>query len=99
MSQSIAVVAKVDAKPDCIVQVEEAIRICIKATRQESGCLLYTCHSDIHVAGRFVFIEKWVSLEALAEHEKTSHFLTLAETLKPLLAGPLQVSVLQELKE
>lgn len=99
MSQSIAVVATVDAKPDCISQVEEAIHLCVKATRQESGCLLYTCHSDLNVSGRFVFIEKWISLEALAEHEKRPHFLVLAETLKPLLAGPLQVSVLQELKD
>lgn len=98
MSQSIAVVATVDAKPDCITQVEAEIRVCIEQTRKEQGCLLYNCHKDLNVSGRFVFIEQWTSLEALAIHEKTPHFLALAEALKPLLAAPLQVSILQGLE-
>lgn len=97
MSQPIAVVAIVDAKPDFVSQTEAEIRTCVQLTRQEEGCLLYKCHKDLTVAGRFVFIEQWSSLEALANHEKTPHFLALAEALKSYLAAPLQVSVLQEL--
>lgn len=99
MSQPIAVVATVDAKPDCVAQVEDAIRICVTKTRKEPGCILYNCHTDLNVSGRFVFIEQWKSLEALAEHEKMPHFLTLAETLKSLLAAPAQVAILQGLKD
>lgn len=97
MSQPIAVVAIVDAKPDFIAQTEAEIRTCVTLTRQEKGCLLYNCHKDLNVPGRFVFIEQWASLDALANHEKTPHFLALAEALKTYLAAPLQVSVLQEL--
>lgn len=97
MSQPIAVVAIVDAKPEFIAQTKAEIQTCVKLTRQEEGCLLYTCHNDLNVTGRFVFIERWTSLEALASHEKTPHFLALAEALKTYLAAPLQVSVLQEL--
>lgn len=97
MSQPIAVVAIVDAKPDFIDQVEVEIRACVKQARQEQGCLLYNCHKDLNVQGRFVFVEQWTNLDALANHEKTPHFLALAEALKAYLAKPLQVSVLQEL--
>lgn len=97
MSQPIAVVAIVDAKPEFVAKTESEIKTCVKFTRQEAGCLLYTCHKDLNVPGRFVFVEQWVSLEALAAHEKTPHFLALAEALKPMLSAPLQISVLQEL--
>ena len=97
MSQPIAVVAIVDAKSDFVAQTEAEIRTCVRLTRQEKGCLLYNCHKDLNVPGRFVFFEQWTSLEALANHEKTPHFLALAEALKTYLAAPLQVSVLQEL--
>ena len=97
MDHQIAVIAVVEAKSGCEAQAEAAIRVCVQATRQEPGCLLYTCHTDLNVPGRFVFIERWTSQAALSAHEKTPHLLTLAETLKPLLAAPLQISVLQEL--
>lgn len=97
MSQSIFVVATVDSKPDFINQTQEAIHACVKLTRQEEGCLLYNCHNDLNVPGRFVFIEQWSSQEALANHEKTPHFLALVDALKVCLAAPLQVSILQKL--
>lgn len=97
MSHQIAVVAVVQAKPGCEAKVEDAIRICVTATRKEPGCLLYACHKDLEVPGRYVFIERWERQAALNDHMKTPHFLTLGETLKPLLAAPLQVSRLQEL--
>lgn len=97
MSQSIAVVAIVDAKLEFVSQTQAEIRTCVKLTRREEGCLLYNCHKDLNVPGRFVFIEQWTSLDALANHEKTPHFLALAEALKTYLAVPLQVSILEEL--
>lgn len=97
MSQSIAVVAIVDAKPESVAKVDAVIRKCVDFTRQEPGCLLYNCHKDLNISGRFVFIEQWKNLEALAQHEKTAHFLALVEEFKTLLAAPLQVSILQAL--
>ena len=97
MSQHVSVVAIVDAKPDFIAQTEAEIRICVKLTQQEKGCLLYNCHKDLNVPGRFVFIEQWASLDSLANHEKTPHFLAFAEALKIYLSAPLQVSILQAL--
>lgn len=97
MSHPIAVVAVVEALPGCEKKVEAAIRTCVLATRQEPGCLFYTCHTDMNIPGRFVFIERWTSQEALATHKTTPHLLALGDALTSLLAAPLQVSVLQEL--
>lgn len=97
MSQSIAVVAILDAKPESAAELEAAIGPCVKETRLEPGCKLYKCHKDLNVPGRFVFIEEWESLDALSHHEKTAHFLALAEASKTLLSAPMQVSVLQPL--
>lgn len=97
MNDSIAVIAILDAKPAFVAQVEAAARACVEATRQEPGCLLYKCHKDLNIPGRFVFIEEWKSQQALAEHEQTDHFLVFADALKTLLASPLQVSILQSL--
>lgn len=97
MSDEIAVVAIVEAKPDRVDAVEAAIQACVGPTRQEAGCLLYTAHRDLDQPARFVFIERWASRAALADHEKQPHFLTMAKAFEPLLAAPLQVHVLRQL--
>jgi quinol monooxygenase YgiN len=66
-------------------------------SRAETGCLLYTPHRDLGRAERFVFFERWASRAALAEHERTKHFEELVRELTPLLAQPLDVTVLEAL--
>ncbi len=97
MSDEIAVVAIVEAKPGREAEVEAAIRACVSATRQETGCLSYAAHADLDAPERFVFVERWASRAALAEHEKTPHLQAFVAALKDLLAAPLQVLVLREL--
>ena len=97
MSNEIAVVAIAIAKPDREAQVERVIRGCIGPTREEAGCLLYTVHTDVTAPGRFVFIERWASREALSAHEQEPHFLAMAAAFEVLLTEKLQVLVLQEL--
>jgi quinol monooxygenase YgiN len=63
----------------------------------ESGCLLYTPHRDRDCADRFVFFERWTSRAALDLHKDTEHFKTLVRELTPLLAYPLDVTVLEAL--
>ncbi len=90
-------IATVEAKPGHEAAVEAAIRPCIEGTRKEAGCHLYTVHTDLDHPGRFVFIERWASREALSLHEKEPHFLAMAKAFEPLLNGPLQVQILREL--
>src|ERR1700692_935528 len=84
-------------------------------SRAETGCLLYTPHRDLGLADtgarlypppprlgrpeRFVFFERWASRAALAEHERTKHFEELVRELTPLLAQPLDATVLAGLRD
>jgi quinol monooxygenase YgiN len=97
MSDEIAVVAVVEAKPGFEAEVEAAIRACVGPTREEKGCRLYTVHTDIATPARFVFIERWVDRASLAAHEQEPHFLTMVKAFEMRLTGPLQVLVLRPL--
>lgn len=97
MPQEIAVVAVAQAKPGCEAKLEAAIRLCIPETRKEAGCRLYTVHQDLEHAGRFVFIERWDSREALDAHVKEAHFQAMVKGFEGNLQGELEVSVLREL--
>ncbi|MFM0229850.1 putative quinol monooxygenase [Paraburkholderia sediminicola] len=98
MSSVIQVVAVVQGKPGTAEAIERAVSSCVVLSRAEPGCRLYAPHRDVERADRFVFIESWLSREALAEHERTAHFQTMVQELALLLAEPLHVSVLDLLK-
>ncbi|MDQ0325686.1 quinol monooxygenase YgiN [Rhodopseudomonas julia] len=54
------------------------------ATRQETGCLLYTFAFDLDVAGLVRVFEKWESREALAAHFKTPHMAEWRQALSAI---------------
>lgn len=95
MSSEIHVVAVVQGKPGTAEDIERVLTRCVGPSRAEAGCRLYQPHRDLDRADRFVFIETWLSREALAAHERTEHFQALVRDLAPLLAEPLQVSLLE----
>ena len=97
MSSEIRVVAVVQGKPGTADAIQQVLLRCVAPSRSETGCLLYTPHRDLDRAERFVFFERWASRAALAEHEDTEHFKQLIRELTPLLAHPLDVTVLEAL--
>jgi len=97
MSSEIRVIAVVQGKPGTADAIQQALLRCVAPSRAETGCLLYTPHRDLDSTERFVFFERWASRAALAEHEGTEHFKKLVRELTPLLAHPLDVTVLEAL--
>jgi quinol monooxygenase YgiN len=97
MSSEIRVVAVVQGKPGTADAIEQALLRCVAPSRAETGCLLYTPHRDLDRAERFVFFERWASRAALVEHERTEHFKELVRELTPLIAQPLDVTILEAL--
>ncbi len=96
-SQEIRVVAILQARPGQETALAEAISAIVGPSRAEPGCRFYTPHGDLEVPGRFVFVERWDSLQALDQHARTEHFLTFVATIAPLIQGELQVLKLAEL--
>jgi len=97
MSSEIRVVAVVQGKAGTADAIEQVLLRCVAPSRAETGCLLYTPHRDLDRADRFVFFERWTSRAALDHHKDTEHFKTLVRDLTPLLAYPLDVTVLEAL--
>lgn len=99
MSKQITVVAIAEARPGCEAQVEAAIAACVPPSRAEASNDGYVPHRDEANPSRFVFVERWASREALAEHEKTPHFQAMAKSFAPLLAKPLEVMILDPIDQ
>ena len=98
MIQPISIVAVLTAKVGKEQQVEQILRACVQPSRAEAGCLSYVLNRCIEQAGRFVFIERWASHEAIARHRQMPHYTAMADALGQLLSDR-QVYVLEALAE
>ncbi|MCH4088636.1 MAG: antibiotic biosynthesis monooxygenase [Acetobacter sp.] len=97
MMSVIDVVAILSIKPGYESEVAEAMKACVAPTLSEPGNLAYTPFKDLDTVGKFMFIERWESREALAAHMETPHFKKMAAALENMLAAPLQVHILTPL--
>ncbi|KUM43976.1 putative quinol monooxygenase [Pseudomonas sp. EpS/L25] len=97
MTTEIRVVAILQARPGQAIAVERALSAIVAPSRAEAACHFYTPHRDPGHEGRYVFIERWASREALAEHEQTPHFKRLLADLDGLLVEAPQIMILEEL--
>lgn len=61
----------------------------------EPGCLLYQVFRKEGSATEYCVLERYVSREAFEAHGRTPHFLRIAPRLAPLLAGPLDIEILE----
>lgn len=64
--------------------------------RAEHGCLGYDLHRVAGDDDRFVVLERWASLEALAAHGQSPHMREFGRTAAALLAAPTDVIVLED---
>jgi quinol monooxygenase YgiN len=93
-SSSITVVAILTAKPGSEEAVMAALEPAIVATHQEPGCLAYTLQRDTQDSTKFVFVERWESMQALGSHGQSAHLKEAGEKLADLLAAPMEVMIL-----
>ena len=98
MNQTIRVVAILTANGGKEQQVEQILRACVQPSRAEDSCLSYVLSRCIEQVGRFVFVERWASHEAIALHRQMPHYTTMANALGELLSDR-QVYVLEALAE
>lgn len=82
----VRVVATIIAKPEFLKDVTAAMHQLIEHSRQELGCLQYDLHQDIDHAETFIFYERWVSKEALSQHNETEHLVNFARFIEGKVA-------------
>ncbi len=89
----VVVVATIRPLPEHRAEVIAALEKAIADVHaHDDGCLLYALHEG---DDRLVFVEKWTSAEALAEHSRGAALVELNQALSGRLAGPTDVQVLR----
>lgn len=95
MSDEITVVAILKTKPGREQEVAKAMAACAAPSRAEATNRQYVPNRDLDDPQTLIFIERWASRQALADHMETPHFKKLASDLEGQLDAPLQVHILQ----
>jgi quinol monooxygenase YgiN len=81
----LTVIARVKAKPGKESELEQALRGAVAPTHAEAGCLRYALHRSLDDPATFLFVERWVSREALDQHLETPHLKAIRAKFKDLL--------------
>ena len=91
----VVVVAIITAAAGHEQAVQDLATSVIAETHREEGCIAYALHRDVGDPTRFVYVERWASLETLTAHGASAHIARFREALQPLAGAPSQVLVLE----
>lgn len=90
--QYVTVIAEMIAHPGKEEELKRHLLALVEHTRQEEGCVQY----DLHIANddprKFVFVENWITAEALDRHAKSAHMKQFREVSAELRADPVVVT-------
>ncbi|MCQ8279204.1 antibiotic biosynthesis monooxygenase [Acetobacteraceae bacterium KSS8] len=98
MAEPLRVVATIHCKPGTGGEAADAMRVCVRESRKEAGCIEYAAYRTPDMPDRMTVVELWESAAALEQHNKTPHFKALIGVVGPLAAAPIEVLVLNEIR-
>ncbi len=84
---SIRIVARLVANPDCVDQVRTILSDLVEPTRNESGCVSYELLQNRTDQTDFTFVEEWLSDAAIDAHLTTKHITDALTKLPALVLG------------
>ncbi len=91
------VIAKAVPKPGNEQQVKQLLREMIAPSLAEPGVRTYDLH-ETRRGGEFYLFEIYESKEAFEQHKASPHFQRLSKVLPDLLAEPLEIHELAQIK-
>ncbi len=68
MTQTLTIVARIQAAPGAADALEKEMKILVEDTRKEAGCLRYDLHRGTEDPDLFVFVEEWESAPLWQAH-------------------------------
>lgn len=77
----IKVIARSVIKENHLSDALELYKLLVKETTKENGCISYELFQELNKPNNLTLIEEWADIEALQQHTKTPHFITLVEKL------------------
>ena len=96
MADTVRVVAVLRAQPGSGAEVLRLWPELSAQVHAEDGCLEYDLHRVAGDEDRFVVLERWASVEALATHGRSPHMREFGRTAAALMAAPSEVIVLED---
>ena len=91
----VVVIARAKAQPGREEEMAQALKKNADTSRGEEGCVSYSVLRGDE--GTFMTVERWASRGHVDTHMATPHVQNLLHTIAPMLAGPPDIQVLQEL--
>lgn len=85
MSNTLTIIAKVEAKKESLTQVKAELLKLIAPTLKEDGCIQYDLHQDNENPSVFMFFENWESQDLWEAHMQSSHLKAFVESTDGLL--------------
>lgn len=82
-----------EAKPGKQYLLEDELRILVKLSSQEEGCINYNLHRHLTNPAAFMFYENWESTEALEKHRGSPHIKAWEAKKNELLIDSNKVSL------
>lgn len=68
MSDSVVVVAHMEATDGNVDEVRSKLEALVATTRTEDGCEAYDLHVDVGDPNKLTFVERWRDMDALVAH-------------------------------
>ena len=96
MADTVRVVAALKAQEGKGEQVLALWPALAAQVRAEDGCLAYDLHRVAGDADRFVVLERWASVGALATHGSSDHMREFGQAAAGLFAAPPEVTVVED---
>ena len=85
MSNTLTIIAKIEAKKETLTQVKAEVLKLIEPTLKEDGCIQYDLHQDNENPSVFIFCENWESQDLWSAHMQSSHLKAFVESTDGLL--------------
>ncbi len=96
MAKGYTVIASLEARPEKVRELKEALLQVVGPSKKESTSLEYRMFQDRSNPARFVFYEVWVSKEGHEQQFAKPYIQNLFGQLDGLLAGPAEVLSVEE---
>ena len=91
------VIAKAVPKPDQVAEVRILLRNMVAPSLAEEGVRTYDLHETV-AGGTFYLFEIYADKEVFERHKASPHFQQLSAVLPPLLAEPLEINELTQVR-
>ena len=92
----LSVIAKIPLQDGKAEEFTEAFNVIAKGVATEEGNFLYSLSFSKKEPNVAVIMERYADKAALGAHAESDHYKAFGPTIKDLVAGPTEVSIMRE---